>query len=175
MRIETLKKKLEPPVDMYNQAYPYFMYQRYKLVAGETRKIFNTKVVDGYFYLLSNIVAKSPITNIIGSNLSNKFSINIKSVDRNRAFNNEPVKLELITSTTEDTKVFAAPSPVDADGFNVNLTATGLKNCVNLNQVYLFSSAIFFEIISDKPLAGDTYLDFLLRGYYVPINIAMPL
>lgn len=171
MRIQTLQKRIDVPEDIFKQPAPYFIYKRFKVAAGEPSKVFIQKIDDGYFFVVSNLIIRNPISfpgN--GGNLFRDVKIDIRSIDRNRVFNNEPLMVSLISSPGCNSVTHAAPAPVDNDGFSVNFTAEGFKNCVNLNQIYIFSTSIYYTLYLDRILNADTYIDLLVRGYNVPEN-----
>ena len=158
------------PENPMEQSAPNFLYYRFKFAAGETTKYINYQIDYGYYYNLKNLVAKMPYKNSAGNNLFCFAKIDVRNTDRNRIKNNEPIPLVLIASPGNNSVVSAAPTPFDATGFNVNMTAEPLQNTLLINDTYLYRSSIFTIVTIDRVLAFDTYLDILIRGYNVPEN-----
>jgi len=170
MRLDTLEKKIDVPVDLYNQPAPHFIYERFKFTPGQTSKVFSKKIDVGYFYLVSNVLIKNPIVDDLANDLFSNLTIKIKSVDRNRVHNIDPIDVQQICTPCTEGKTFTAVSPVDNEAFGVEMSASNFRNTISLNMVYLFCSSIFYELQLNKSFLVDKYVDIFIRGYNVPEN-----
>lgn len=159
-------------IDSEAQVVPSFLYKRVEVGHIVERVIFTIDY--GYSYVLERISSKwpdadtSPATLVTPQILIEIFSVAAGT----KAHQNEPYPLRLISTPAEPGVLsVAAPSPVDATGFNVNMTATPRKGEVELDYLFAYRSTIDIKISGQQLIAATwfpQFVDVVLEGYAVP-------
>lgn len=169
--------------EIAREVLPYFIYKRLKLT--HYREYFTFKIDYGFGYWLRSIRVKyselannRPSTFYItpgGEESAPKLLLEIFDNANFKARQPLPVFAELISTPGSDKCYsFAAPLPVDNDGFSINFSASpAVKSLSNLNFLYKYGDIIRIDITGQTPPNEGSdmkplYLDLLLTGYYVP-------
>lgn len=168
-------------LDIAKNVLPYFIYKR--LALGHFREYFTFKIDYGFGYWLRSVRVKYPelspaLANILGTlagteKQSPKIKLEFFDNANFKARQPLPYTAELISSPGSNRCYsYAAPSPVDANGFSINLSAApGPKSVSNLNFLYKYGDVIQIDVTGQESQSGQwtpDYMDLLLVGYYVP-------
>jgi hypothetical protein len=169
-------------IDLARDVLPYFIYKRVPVT--HFREYFSFKIDYGFGYWLRSIRVKYPELSPAQSDIlpaSIPGTTTPAGIIKLEVFDNanfkarqpSPFTAELIsTPGTNKCYSYAAPSPVDADGYNVNFTAEPAPNSIsNLNYLYKYGDVIRIDITGQLYTGGQwspDYIDLFLIGYYVP-------
>ena len=152
---------------------PFWIYKR--LQVGHYREYFTYSISYGYGYLLRTLKYKYPDmvsgSPVQSERLKLEFFDNANYTARQPA----PFSFDLISSPGMDgATVSAAPSPADAEAFNVNFSAKPFpKSLGTLNFLYKYGDVLRIDVTgqlfdSGTGLWSPNYIDLLMQGYYVP-------
>lgn len=159
-------------VDELRQQVPAFFYKRFDLSTA-INGYFLIPIDWGFAYLLRSIRTKWQAVNE-GNGFSKLRQILIEFTQNTSARNLQDIQypVRLISTPAESgVTAYAAPMPVDNDGFGVNFTATPVKNNLLLNYVYQHRETLDARIQFDVRDSGSNYdmvVDLLFIGYYLP-------
>lgn len=168
-------------LDIAKNVLPYFIYKRIAL--AHFREYFSFKIDYGFGYWLRSVRVKYPeiapaLAGIYGTpagteKQSPKVKLEFFDNANYKARQPSPFTAELVSTPGSDRCYsYAAPSPVDADIFNLNFSAApAVKSISNLNFLYRYGDVIRIDITGQEAQSGQwtpDYMDLLLVGYYVP-------
>ena len=161
---------------------PYFIYKRIPI--AHFREYFTFRIDYGFGYLLRSVRVKYPelspaFSNILASSVPGSGvtagTMQLEFFDQANFKARQPLPFpaRLISTPGSDKSLqYAAPSPVDADGLNVNLSAAPeIKSVSNLNFLYKYGDVIRIDITGQVYSGGKWspyFMDLQLCGYYVP-------
>jgi hypothetical protein len=152
---------------------PYFIYKRLPL--SHFREYYTFQISYGFGFLLRRLAAKYPET-VSGSTVQSD-DLKLEFFDNANYTARQPAafSLALISTPGKDgAKMYAAPQPADASGYNLNFSAAPYpKSSGTLNFLYKYGDVLRIDITGQRldPVSGlwvPNYLDLLLKGYYVP-------
>jgi hypothetical protein len=162
-------------VDELRQQVPAFFFKRFDLF-NKAVVYFLIPIDYGFAYLLRSIRTKwQELSDANGASKNRNLKIEFVQSYAGRTLQNERYPARLISTPAEPgVTVIGAPAPYDNTAFDVNMTATPVKNNILLNYVYqrreTLNCQLRFDVIQ---LTGelDTYIDILFEGYYIPDRI----
>lgn len=169
-------------LDIAKNVLPYFIYKRIPVL--NYREYFTFKIDYGFGYWLRSVRVKYPERVPADTHLvpllpgvvypqSRKIKLEFFDNANFKARQPEPFSATLISSPGPDhCFTFAAPSPVDNDGYSINFSAAPAPASIsNLNFLYKYGDIIRIDITGQDRVSGyfaPDYIDMLLVGYYVP-------
>lgn len=160
-------------VDAAAQVLPFWFYRRVQ-VSGPVEYI-SFPIAFGYHYRLNRVYSKWPdrdATPVTIAYPQVQFFLSGQARAESSTFQPVAFPLRLISTPAEPgVVVAAAPSPVDASAFNVNMTATAPKVTPYLGLMFPDKDVINIRVEGAQFLAGawrPEYVDILLDGDRIP-------
>ena len=158
-------------IDAAMQRAAYVFYKRVQVAHAHEYVTFPLDY--GFNFLLGELRAKWPDRDAVPPTMTYPQPlIEIVEVVRTRPHQARPYPLRLATTPAESgVLVTAAPLPVDATAYNVNMTATPPKLTPALNYYFASGSVVQIRLSGQQFIAGvwrPEYVDLVLNGVYIP-------